>query len=326
MLLMDATRGYMMDAQIERQSPGVIELKQQRLGRFLDWCEDNGVTSLEAVTPNLVRAFVLHLQEEALDKRRGQGDRKLAPSTIRGYVKVVRAFFAWCKREGLLGGHEDPPARLPRVKVPQYVISTFTPDQMSALLAACDQSEPEGFRDYTMLLVLMDTGIRASELCGLKLEDIHDGYLTVFGKGEKEREVGLGPTAGRALWKYVHQHRKAKSEHERHVFLSYRGKPFDAVALWYIIQRVGEAAGVEGVRLSPHTFRHTFAKAWLANGGDIFKLSRVLGHTEVQTTQIYLKDFQSRDARVEHSQFSPVEQLRLGRRNDVSRRSKSDRP
>ena len=65
--------------------------------------------------------------------------------------------------------------------------------------------------------------------------------------------------------------------------------------------------------MSPHTFRHTFARGWLENGGEIFKLSRVLGHSEMQTTQIYLRDFQSREARADHAQFSPVEQLRLGR-------------
>ena len=80
-----------------------------------------------------------------------------------------------------------------------------------------------------------------------------------------------------------------------------------------LLQRIGERAGISGVRISPHTFRHTFARGWLENGGEIFKLSRVLGHSEMQTTQIYLRDFQSREARVDHSQFSPVERHRLGK-------------
>jgi integrase/recombinase XerD len=79
------------------------------------------------------------------------------------------------------------------------------------------------------------------------------------------------------------------------------------------LERIGKRAGLLGVRINPHTFRHTFARGWLENGGEIFKLSRVLGHSEMQTTQIYLRDFQSREARADHAQFSPVEQLRLGR-------------
>jgi integrase/recombinase XerD len=79
------------------------------------------------------------------------------------------------------------------------------------------------------------------------------------------------------------------------------------------LERIGRRAGLQLVRMSPHTFRHTFARGRLENGGEIFKLSRVLGHSEMQTTQIYLRDFQSREARADHAQFSPVEQLRLGK-------------
>jgi integrase/recombinase XerD len=79
------------------------------------------------------------------------------------------------------------------------------------------------------------------------------------------------------------------------------------------LERIGLRAGITGVRMSPHTFRHTFARGWLKNGGEIFKLSRVLGHSEMQTTQIYLRDFQSREARADHSQYSPVENLQLGK-------------
>ncbi len=126
--------------------------------------------------------------------------------------------------------------------------------------------------------------------------------------------MGIGPTAARALWKYVHVYRKPANAFERRVFLSIRGKPLDKGVVWDTIQRAGQEAGIEGIRLSPHTFRHTFAKTYLANGGDIFSLSRLLGHTDVKTTEMYLKDFRSSDARVHHNEFSPVERFHLGRR------------
>jgi integrase/recombinase XerD len=161
----------------------------------------------------------------------------------------------------------------------------------------------------------MDTGIRVSELCGLTLEGVHDGYLAVFGKGAKEREVGLGPTASRAVWKYLHLHRPrlVNNEHERHVFVGYRGIPMLRNGVNQALERIALRAGITGVRMSPHTFRHTFARGWLKNGGEIFKLSRVLGHSEMQTTQVYLRDFQSREARADHSQYSPVEHLQLSK-------------
>ena len=177
------------------------------------------------------------------------------------------------------------------------------------MLDACDLSSPIGFRDYALLLILMDTGARFSELSNLRLSNVHEHYITVFGKGKKEREIGLSPTAEQVLWRYVHQFRSmlAKSEHAGHVFIGRAGKPLLRSGVYQALERIGELAGINGVRLSPHTFRHTFAVSWLANGGDVFKLSRVLGHTEMQTTQIYLKDFQSREARTQHAQFSIVE-------------------
>src|SRR5262249_50256803 len=146
------------------------------------------------------------------------------------------------------------------------------------MLDVCDVTTPLGYRNYTMLLVLIDTGIRVSELVGLKLEDVYEDYLTVFGKGSKQRQVGIGPTTVKALWKYTHQFRKARSEAERTVFVSRNGRRLVTPNMWTLVQRIGEQAGVHGLRNSPHTFRHTFAFNWLANGGDVYKLSRVLGH------------------------------------------------
>jgi site-specific recombinase XerD len=319
MNLNEAMQGHMMDAQIDAElSHQYFTLKQQRLGYFIQWCEQQNITTLEAVTPNVLRAVIIHLQGVKaceMNPRRPTEDKPLSPLTIKGYMLIVQAFFSWCEKEGLVEGRANPMKRVPRVKVPKYVIQTFTPEQMAAMLDACVVNTSLGFRDYAMLLVLMDTGIRAGELCGLTMEDVHDGYLTVFGKGSKEREVGLGPTTARALWKYIHMYRPrlVHSEHERHIFVGHGGVPLLRNGLHQALQRIGERAGIQGVRLSPHTFRHTFARGWQENGGEIFKLSRVLGHSEMQTTQIYLRDFQSREARADHAQYSPLERNRLGK-------------
>ncbi len=333
MLIREAMNGHMMDAQIlsEGMSTRYLELKKQRLGYFVDWCEKKGVTELEAVTPNVVRGFIVHLQSlkvDELNPKKPTKDKPLSPLTVKGYMLIVQAFFSWCDREGLLEGRTNPTKKVPRVKAPKFVIQTFTPAQLAELLDACDMDTPYGYRDYAMLLLLMDTGIRASELCGLRLGDIQEGYITVFGKGSKQREVGLGPIAGQALWKYINQYRKALGPKaiEDHVFIGQNGVPLLRGGLYQALQRLGERAHIDGVRLSPHTFRHTFARAWLENGGEIFKLSRVLGHSEMQTTQVYLRDFQSREARVEHAQFSPVERLKLGKRSPPKwRSSKQDK-
>jgi integrase/recombinase XerD len=320
MRLQEAMQGYLMDAKIAEQSLRYIALKTQRLGYFVGWCESQGAVDLEMVTSNVVRGFIVHLQgvkAQELNPRRPTQDRTLSPLTVKGYRTIIDAFFGWCKKEGFLGGRDIPTRTIPQQKIPQYVIETFTPEQLAAMLDACETTSPIGFRDYTILLMLMDTGIRASELCGLTLDHVYEDYIKVFGKGAKEREVGIAPTASRALWKYIHQYRSAfhPLEQERHVFLGIGGVSLLRSGLYQALERVGEKAGVDGVRLSPHTFRHTFAVNYLKNGGDVFKLSRILGHTEMQTTQIYLKDFQSRQARLEHAQFSLVERFKLGKQS-----------
>lgn len=315
MLLSEAVEGYMMDSRIN-QSKANIRIKEQQLSYFFKWAKEKGATEIHTVTVNTVRAFIVHLQSlkaNELNPRKPTLDRPLSPLTVKGYLRVIKAFFNWCKREGYLEGRDNPTDRVPRIKIPHYVISTFTPEQMAAMLDSCDVDTATGFRDYSLLLVLMDTGIRLSELCGLTLDHIHDGYLTVFGKGEKEREVGMGPTAARALWKYVHLHRKPRLATEKRVFLAKGGAPLTANGVTQLISRIGERVGIEGVRVSAHTFRHSFAKSWLQHGGEIYKLSLILGHSDIQTTQEYLKDFHSRDARVEHSQYSPVESNNLGK-------------
>lgn len=324
MNIREAIKGYLLDAKIEPQTPKHIAGKQRVLETiFASWCEEQGATTLEQVTPTILKGFVVSLQERTIsehDSRISKRGKRLSPVSVRDYSRMVRAFFSWCEREGYLEGRNNPMRMVPQTKVPKYIIPAFTPQQMQDLLAVCDLDTAVGFRNYTMLLVLMDTGIRVSELCRLTLAGVHDDYLTVVGKGDattlgKEREVGLSPMTTRALWKYINQYRPAVSEQEQRVFLTRFKTPFDASYVWKVLREIGEDAGIEGVRISPHTLRHSFAKQWLANGGELIKLSRVMGHTDIETTQVYLKDFTARDARGEHTRFSPVSANRLGRRN-----------
>jgi site-specific recombinase XerD len=265
----EAIKGYLLDAKIEPQTPKHIAGKQRVLEAiFAAWCEEQGATTLEQVTPTILKGFVVSLQERTIseqDSRISKRGKRLSPVTVRDYSRVVRAFFSWCEREGYLEDRVNPMRMVPQTKVAKYIIPAFTPQQMQDLLAVCELDTAVGFRNYTMLLVLMDTGIRVSELCRLSLAEIHEDYLTVVGKGdattlEKEREVGLSPTTARALWKYVHQFRPPVPEHEQRVFLTRFKTPFDRSYVWTVLREIGENAGIEGARISPHTLRSTFAK------------------------------------------------------------------
>lgn len=330
MLLKDAIKGHMLDLKISGTGEKHMREVSRELERFRVWCEKLGIVDLGEITAQVLKGYVAYLQDLTIpdeDSRISLRGKKVSPVTALDYMRKVRSFFFWAEREGYLDG-ANPIIRVPRIKVPSYIIQSLTAEQMQSLLDACAVDTPLGFRDYTILLLFMDTGIRVSELCMLTLDSVHESHLVVFGKGSKEREVAFGSTVARALFKYLHQFRKAPSENEQHVFLSFTGKPLSRKDIWQILHDISVKVGIKGVRVSPHTLRHSFATRWLANGGDLASVSRLLGHTDIQTTQIYMKSFQSKEARTQHIRFSPVEMNKLGRRspNKKGRKKQSDKP
>jgi integrase/recombinase XerD len=186
-----------------------------------------------------------------------------------------------------------------------------------------------GFRDYTIILLLLDTGIRVSEMCSLTLDRVYlevlnEAFIKVMGKGRKEREVGLSPEVAQHLWKYIHAYRHPKDASNQSLFINSFGKPLTIFGIEQMLQEVAKRAKVTGVRVSPHTFRHTFARMYLENGGDVYRLSLLLGHSSVVVTENYLKDFYSRNARQGQSKHSPVANLEVGKLKRGFRKSPAD--
>ncbi|GLV59197.1 hypothetical protein KDH_60250 [Dictyobacter sp. S3.2.2.5] len=245
----------------------------------------------------------------AVNKGNGGNPVKISVLTIKGYVQVIKGFFPWCLEEELI--EKDPSKRLKLPSVPDYMIPTFTHDHIRSMLDACDLSTILGYRDYTIMLVLLETGIRVSELCGLQVQDVFDDHIRAFGKGKKEREVGVSPQVAKQLWKYVNHYRKPADEGEQRIFINRYGQPVTPNGVEQLLVDVKNKAGITGVRVSAHTFRHTFSRMYLEQGGEIYKLSRLMGHSSVEVTEEYLKDFKLRAARQGQGKFSPVNALDL---------------
>jgi integrase/recombinase XerD len=173
-----------------------------------------------------------------------------------------------------------------------------------------------------MLLLLLDTGMRVSELCSLCLSDVHPRYVKVHGKGQKEREIGLHPDMSKLLWKYINKHRVLFGTQDDHVFVGEKG-PLTVSGVETIFDNLEKQAAIANVRITPHVMRHTFSKRYLKNGGDLFKLSRELGHSSVQITgNTYLADFNSTDAREDHERFSPLGDVKFGNVKDGKKTKK----
>ncbi len=276
--------------------------------------QNGGSTKLADIDILVIRDFVLHLQDKARwDNHPSMSTHggKLEASTINNYVRALRAFFSWLHREGYTPEHIL--ANLKPPKVPQKLVKVLTNDEIAQILKCIDSDYASGCRDIAMIIVMLDTGLRLSELTNLRLDDSHidEGYLKVMGKGSKERIVPIGGLAQKVLQRYVFHFRPEPIRNDdNNLFLSLDGYPISNEAVRLILKRIGKKTGIR--RFHPHLCRHTFATNYLINGGDVFSLQQILGHTSLEMVRRYVT-LASAQVRVQHRKFSPMDRMNLGR-------------
>jgi len=305
MRLTDAIDGYLLARKI-RLADNTIRNYRIALTRLAAHLGDPDIA---AVTADHIRDYLAHLHDAGLSAR-----------SIRDHYVIAGAFWTWAERE--MGvAHIVRPIETPRFRKP--LIEPFTDGEIRALLAAAEWSagwssragkqtrsrRPTARRDVAILLVLLDSGLRASELCDLETRDYTQdtGRLHVrHGKGDKARAVYLGARAQQALWRYLADRpgRNAASP----LFATRSDRPLNRTNLLHHLQRIGANAGVTHVH--PHRFRHTFAVQFLRNGGNVFELQRILGHESLDTVRVYLALAEVDIARAQRA-HSPADNWRL---------------
>jgi integrase/recombinase XerD len=211
-----------------------------------------------------------------------------SPRSVARWLVAVRAFFTWLLAEGVVS--EDPTAHLEAPKTWRPLPRVLRGEEVEALLAAPQRERPRGLRDAAMLEVLYATGLRVSELCGLRLGDLHldAGYLRCTGKGDKQRVVPLGEEACAVLRRYLQEGRPKllKTRRSDIVFVQAQGDALTRQGFWKTIKAYGLRAGI-AAPLSPHVVRHSFATHLLEHGADLRSIQILLGHADISTTQIY---------------------------------------
>ncbi len=231
--------------------------------------------------------------------RRAADDAR--PVSVAGYVRTLRVLGNWLAAEGLADAAALRGLRRPRV--PHKVIEPVADDVLRRLLAICS------VRDRAIVLLMIDTGLRVSEVAGLRLGDLRpDGALKVRGKGSRERIVPVGSTARQAIVRYLGQ--RGPGRPDAALFLGRRGE-ISTRGLQHMVRRLKGRVGVTG-RLSPHSLRHTFARSYLVNGGDVFSLQRILGHTSLDMVKRYVALAQIEVVRRIHAVASPADRLLIG--------------
>lgn len=299
------------------------------------WLEQQGLeATLGNFTLNLVRAYIVNLQERPAIlhfQNEPKRPRKLSDHTINSYVRALLAFSNWLYREHYTA--EPVLDLLKPTKVTKKVQDILTPEEIAKILTSLNPRTEIGARDQAIILMLLDTGMRAAELCNLTLDDLRldQGFAMVLGKGKKERPVKIGARAAKAIRFYITHWRQPAMSHIKYVFLTCRGMTREADvlaplpgevmttnALQCVMRRIAEKSGV--TRLHAHLLRHTFACMYLVRHRDPFALKSLLGHTTLAMTNHYCEAVQQMDV-VKADTVSIIDGLDL-RSLDNSRRGR----
>jgi integrase/recombinase XerD len=220
----------------------------------------------------------------------------LSPTSVARLVAAVRSFYRFLRLTGRVARNPAEDVRAPRLL--STLPRSLAPEDVEALLCAPDVSSPKGLRDRALIELLYATGLRVSELVGLRLADIRlaQGYLQCQGKGGKQRIVPLGDEATAWVTRYLTEGRPALTRQRESpwVFLNARGgRRLSRLGFWKLLKAYGRQAGVRA-HLSPHVLRHSFATHLLERGADLRAIQAMLGHADLSTTQIYTHVLEAR--------------------------------
>lgn len=251
-----------------------IKSYKQDLLFFVGYLNKNDVENFQSVNQDHIISYLSHLKEN-----------NSASATICRILITIKVFFRFLKKEGMLA--HNVTIYLDSPKLWQLIPEILSPDEIDALFSSIDNSNLSGSRNKAILEMLYSSGLRVSELCGLKIYDVDDQFIKIMGKGNKERLVPIGKKAIKALDHYLLHHRwKFNSKEQKLLFLTKSGKPIDRTMVWKIIQSYAKKSGLKK-KISPHTLRHSFATHLLENGADLRIIQELLGHANIKSTDRY---------------------------------------
>jgi len=267
---------------------------RQDLSKYAKYLKSKGVKKTEKVTRNNITEFMFKQKQEGL-----------SVSSICRSLAAIKMFHRFLVRERL--ATEDPTNLIDTPKMWKRVPDVLTEKEIGAIIDATKGRGWQVVRDKAIVELFYASGVRVSELVGLKLENINMeiGYVRCIGKGSKERIIPIGKRAREAIKKYSDTSRVklAKDKITQHLFLSRLGKKISRQSVWKIIKMYARKAGVKK-EIKPHTLRHTFATHLLEHGADLRSVQEMLGHSDISTTQIYTHVDKERLKAV-HKEFHP---------------------
>ena len=285
---------YALFARAANRSANTIESQRYHLRRFVKFLEKHGIApDSDTITPRVIREFI------------AESNDRYAVKTVSNNVRALKTLFAFGVREELID--RDPTRIVATPKVPTTDFDIFEPSDLDTLLRACDRGTIIGLRDFAIIMVLFDCGLRATELVNLRLEDVdwQRGLLSVFGKGSKSRTVPVSARTLRAVRKYLNKRRTTHNDTSDTLFANQECVALTRWGLAQALRRIGKTAGL---KVYPHKFRHSFAVNALRNDAREFDIQACLGHTTLMMTRHYARQ-SGEDLAKQHKRFSPADRL-----------------
>ena len=299
-VLSKAVEGFLLSKSACGRSPNTIRNYRKELARFIEIVGDKDIG---AVTNEDAEKYLHYLKNDFRITQQGTTQikpRKITSKTLRNAWGTLSVFWRWVSSEFGVPN----PFKVHPVRAFTKPINPFSFEEIEAILKATEKYErrirngtsytsrrPTALRDKTIILTLLDTGIRVSELIGIEMGDIdlELGRILVLGKGQKQRYIYLGKVSRQALWKYItERYPKTTPPKDDPLFLDKDGiHRLTRTGVLLLVRRLGEKASVQNVH--PHRFRHTFAIQFLRNGGNILELQHVLGHEDLGMVKNYVQ-------------------------------------
>ena len=289
-----AAESFLTDRKASGLTLQSVEFYAFRLKDFIRYCDGQAVTLVQDITPDFLRRYLLALAE-------GHN-----AGGVHAAFRTLRAFLRWLEAEEVMPPEWKNPIR--KVKPPKLPTEPLKPvslDDVAALLASCTQGD-NAERDRALFLFLLDTGIRARELCNVNLEDVEFGAGAVLirqGKGRKPRTVFIGRKTRRALRSYL----RTRRDNSPALFVTVEGDRLSYNGLREILRRRARDAGLKD-EPTLHQFRRAFALNMLRNGADIFSLQRLMGHSDLSVLRRYLAQT-DQDGQAAHLRAGPVDRM-----------------
>jgi integrase/recombinase XerD len=291
---------FLLNAETQNLSPNTLRDYRSILRIFAFWVEKYEVHDVKRIEPNDIRLFVRDKMKEGV-----------SPYTVNKYIRTLRAFFNFLLAEERI--LRTPMRNISLVKAPERIFREIDREALRLFCAQFDKNTFPGIRNWTIARCVFDTGARAGEILGIRMENVHlrEQYLITTGKGGKEKVIPFGKQLRKDLMRYLNSRQAYLKSHQKEsswLFPSRTGKRMLVTSLSHLFRRTALKAGLNAKNLHPHAFRHNFAIQYLLNGGDLASLQKEMGHSNPATTSRYAT-MVARHLVQQHQRFAPLDRL-----------------